>query len=76
MLMLTGTCTESTTQGQRHLLLFVSPRIPGVHYKVETDEGTVKRLQEVIGSEIGALHGISEVDDTEDDLHGPCHRFG
>jgi hypothetical protein len=76
MLMLTGMCSESTQQGQRYALLFVSPRIPGMHYKVETDAGTVRRLQEVIGAEIGAMHEVPEADDAEDDFRGPRQLFG
>ena len=75
MLILAGVNVEATTQGTRYMLCFGSPRSPGVHYKVETDAGTVERLQTAINAEVrGAFQSAFESDDGDEDCD-PTHRL-
>lgn len=75
MLILAGVNVEVTAQGTRHMLLFGSPRSPGVHYKIESDADTVARLQIAINSEMrAAMQGAFETED-EDEDRDPAHRF-
>ena len=68
MLILAGVNVEATTQGTRYMICFGSPRSPGVHYKVETDAGTVERLRTAINTEVrGAMQASFELDDGDDD---------
>ena len=55
MLIFTGVATEITAQSTNHMMVFTSPRIPGSHYKVETDEGTAARMRALIDAEVRAL---------------------
>jgi len=75
MLILAGVNVEATSQGTRYMLCFGSPRNPGVHYRVETDAGTVERLQTAINSEVkGALQSAFEIEAGDDD--DSARRFG
>lgn len=71
MLIFAGVTTESSTSGNRHMLVFHSPRLPGIHYKVETDEGTVKRLKTIIGSEVESMMAADFFNDEENYDTGP-----
>ena len=66
MLILAGVNVEATTQGTRYMLCFGSPRSPGIHYKVETDAGTVERLQTAINAELKGAMSAFEDDGDED----------
>lgn len=75
MLILAGVNVEVTAEGTRHILCFGSPRAPGVHYKVETDAGTVARLQTAMHAELRvAMSAAFEIED-EDEDRDPAHRF-
>ena len=75
MLILAGVNVEVTAHGTRHMLCFGSPRSPGIQYKVESDAGTVARLQVAINSEMkAAMQGAFETED-EDEDRDPAHRF-
>ncbi len=68
MLILAGVNVEVTSAGTRHMLCFGSPRNPGVHYKIETDAGTVERLRTAINAEVkGALQSSFEIEDGDED---------
>lgn len=76
MLIFVGMSTEATECGSRHMLIFHSAQLPGMHYKVETDAGTVSRLREIVGSEVVAIRAAIEDAEDGDDCHGPNnHRF-
>jgi hypothetical protein len=72
MLMFTGVVTEITEQGPRQMLILASPRIPGSHYKVETDPGTAARMRALINTEVHSAclaEKISGFSDEEDPQH-------
>jgi len=74
MLILAGVNVEATAQGTRYMLCFGSPRSPGVHYTVETDAGTVARLQTAMNAETKVAHQAAfEIDDEDD--RDPALRF-
>ena len=52
MLMFTSVSTEITLDGEKHSMLFTSPRVPGSHFKVETDAATVQRLRVALTQEV------------------------
>ena len=73
MLMFTGVITEITEQGSRHMLVLTSPRMPGTHYKVETDAGTAARMRALITTECQSacmsdqMTGLSDEEDPQHD---------
>ena len=75
MLIFTGIRVDAGAKSTQRVLLFCSPRLPGVHYSVETDAGTVKRLQEIIETEVVACRSVLDSDEDEDDFCDPHSRF-
>jgi hypothetical protein len=75
MLVLIGMSHETAKSGSQYMLIFHSARLPGMHYKVETDAGTVRRLREVVGTEVEALMAAAQSDDDEDEFRDPSNRF-
>ena len=75
MLIFAGVSTETTTSGTRHMLIFHSPMLPGVHYKVEADSATAARLRETIGVEVSAVSSTLPGHDECDGECDPRDRF-
>lgn len=76
MLIFVGLTTEVTGCGSCHMLVFQSPHLPGTHYRVETDAGTVGRLQAIISSEAAALMAAAaQADEDEGELRDPSGRL-
>lgn len=55
MLMFTTIVTEVTAEGPKHMLVFVSPNVPGALYKVEADAAFAARMRILINTEVQAV---------------------
>ena len=75
MLILAGVNVEVTAQGTRHILCFGSPRSPGIQYRIESDAGTVARLQIAINAEMKAVMQTAFETEDEDEDRDPTRRF-
>jgi len=76
MLVFTSVSTEFIGQNTRHMLVFTSPRVPGSHYKVETDPATAMRMKALIDAEVKAvmIAGSSQHDDEDPPCDAPFDR--